>query len=85
MNTALSALRPEQLTAAAFAPFGIVVEPFAAPGQPGTLPPEGARVINGGTTWRLDLTHNLDWIMPVESRAWRSTVRRHASSPWYWR
>ena len=60
MNTAQSALKPEELTAAAFAPFGIVVGPFAAPGQPGALPPAGARAINGGTTWRLDLTHNLE-------------------------
>ena len=60
MNTALSALQPERLTAAGFAPFGIVVEPFAAPGQTGVLPPTGALAINGGTTWRLDLTHNLE-------------------------
>lgn len=60
MNTAPSRLQPEPLTAAGFAPFGIVVEPFAPPGQPGVLPPPGARAINGGTTWRLDLAHNLD-------------------------
>ncbi|HSV53154.1 MAG TPA: ureidoglycolate lyase [Burkholderiaceae bacterium] len=48
------------LTAEAFAPFGSVVEGFAPPGTPGAAPPPGARAINDGTTWRLDLTHDLD-------------------------
>jgi ureidoglycolate lyase len=48
-------LHPEPLTSEAFAAFGTVVAPFAH-GQP----PAGARAINNGTTWRLDLLADLD-------------------------
>lgn len=53
-------LQPRPLTAEAFAPFGIVVQAFAPPGTPGASAPPGARLINDGTTWRLDLAQNLD-------------------------
>ncbi|UUZ72550.1 ureidoglycolate lyase [Polaromonas sp. P1(28)-8] len=36
-----------------------MVEPFAPPGSPDALPPQGARAINSGTTWRLDVVHDL--------------------------
>ena len=52
-------LQPQLLTAGGFAPFGTVVEPFAPPGSPDALPPQGARAINSGTTWRLDVVHDL--------------------------
>ena len=48
-------LRPEPLTTQAFAAYGTVVAPFAH-----AQPPPGARAINGGTTWRLDLLADLD-------------------------
>lgn len=52
-------LRPRPLTTEAFAAFGTVVQAFAPPGTPGASPPPGARAINEGTTWRLDLLHDL--------------------------
>ena len=48
-------LHPEPLTPQAFAAYGTVVAPF-----PHDQPPAGARAINGGTTWRLDLLADLD-------------------------
>ncbi|MBC7718806.1 MAG: ureidoglycolate lyase [Chitinophagaceae bacterium] len=48
-------LHPEPLTPKAFAAYGTVVAPFAH-----EQPPAGARAINGGTTWRLDLLADLD-------------------------
>ena len=48
------------LTPEAFAPYGMVLQAFAPPGTPGATPPEGARAINGGTTWRLDVLADLD-------------------------
>lgn len=48
-------VHPEPLTPQAFAAYGTVVAPFAH-----DQPPAGARAINGGTTWRLDLLADLD-------------------------
>ena len=48
-------LHPEPMTPQAFAAYGTVVAPF-----PHDQPPAGARAINGGTTWRLDLLADLD-------------------------
>ena len=48
-------MHPEPLTPQAFAAYGTVVAPFAY-----NKPPAGARAINGGTTWRLDLLADLD-------------------------
>lgn len=49
-------LHAAPLTRAAFAAYGTVIEPFADPRQP----PAGARAINDGTTWRLDLLADLN-------------------------
>jgi ureidoglycolate lyase len=49
-------LSPVPLTATGFAAYGTVVEPFAHAHPP----PPGARAINDGTTWRLDLMADLD-------------------------
>lgn len=53
-------LLPQQLTAGTFAPFGTVVQPLAPPVTPGASAPAGARAINDGTAWRLDLLADLD-------------------------
>lgn len=53
-------LQPQPLTADLFAPYGCVVDAFAPPGTAQTGPPQGARAINDGTTWRLDIVPNLD-------------------------
>ena len=48
-------LHPKPLTAQAFAAYGTVVTPFDH-----SQPPAGARAINSGTAWRLDLLADLD-------------------------
>lgn len=53
-------LLPQPLTVGTFAPFGTVVQPLAPPGTPGASAPAGARAINDGTAWRLDLLADLD-------------------------